>query len=395
MYERSLLKVLKKRIEREKRKFIQVIYGPRQTGKTTLVTQFASKTNIPNHYVSADATIGADGSWIIQHWNIARLKLKRSQLNETVLILDEIQKVKNWSEYVKKEWDEDSRNGINLKVIMLGSSRLILQEGLTESLTGRFETNHLTHWSYNEMKSAFQMNSDQFVWFGGYPGAAVLINDENRWKSYIRDAIIETSISKDILMMIRIDKPLLLKRLFELGSVYSGQILSFNKIMGQIVDAGNTTTLANYLELLKSAGLLTGLEKYSPEIIRIRSSSPRFQVFNNALLSAQSNFSFETIRNDPVKWGHWAESAVGAHLLNSSFIDNYRLYYWRYNNNEVDFVIEKGNKIVAIEVKSGTGKIKKGMETFRKRYNPSRVYLVGETGIRWEEFLQTSPNELF
>jgi len=249
MFERSYLKSLKARIE-EPRKFIQVIFGPRQVGKTTMVTQLLSQLSIASLYESADAVSATNSIWLMQVWESARLRMKTSGAKEFLLVIDEIQKINNWSEIVKQKWDRDTGEGVNIKVIILGSSRLLIQTGLADSLAGRFETIYLEHWSYSEMNAAFGWNFEEYVFFGGYPGSAFLIKNEERWKNYIRDSLIETSISKDILMLTRVDKPALLKRLFELGCLYSGQILSYTKITGQLQDAGNTTTLANYLNLL-------------------------------------------------------------------------------------------------------------------------------------------------
>ena len=289
MTERIYIQQLTQRIE-EQRNFIQVIVGPRQVGKTTMIIQLLKDTTISNTFESADAVLNSSSEWILQVWETARLKMKLSQETEHLLVIDEVQKIDNWSEIIKQQWDRDTREGTNIKVILLGSSRLLIQKGLTESLAGRFETLYMGHWSYAEMEAAFGWTIEQYVYFGGYPGSTSLIKDEQRWKNYIKDALIETSISKDILMLTRVDKPALLKRLFELGALYSGQILSYTKLMGQLQDAGNTTTLSHYLNLLSDAGLLGGIEKYSGTVLKTRSSSPKFQVFNNALLSAQSPY---------------------------------------------------------------------------------------------------------
>ena len=307
MFYRSYLETVKGRIL-ESRKFIQVIQGPRQVGKTTMINQVLAQLDIPNIYESADAVSAANAAWLMQVWESARLRMKASGTKEFLLVIDEIQKIDNWSEIVKQQWDKDTREKINLKVILLGSSRLLIQKGLTESLAGRFETIYLGHWTYAEMQAAFGWSIEQYVYFGGYPGSATLIDDEDRWKNYIKDSLIETSISKDILMLTRVDKPALLKRLFELGSIYSGQILSYTKIMGQLQDAGNTTTLANYLKLLSDCGLLGGLDKYAGDIVRKRGSSPKFQVFNNALISSQANESFDKAIVSPALWGRLVES---------------------------------------------------------------------------------------
>lgn len=394
MFERPYLKLVKARIE-EPRKFIQVILGPRQVGKTTMVNQLLSQLSIPNIYESADAIAATNSAWLMQVWETARLRMKASGTKEYLLVIDEIQKIDNWSEVVKQQWDKDTREGLNIKVILLGSSRLLIQKGLTESLAGRFETFYLGHWSFAEMESAFDWTIEQYVYFGGYPSSASLIGDEGRWKSYIKDSLIETSISKDILMMTRVDKPALLKRLFELGCLYSGQILSYTKITGQLQDAGNTTTLANYLRLLSDCGMLGGLEKYAGSVIRQRSSSPKFQVYNNALLTSQDEESYSTAVVNPKQWGRLVESSVGTHLLNHSISEKYNLHYWREGNNEVDFILEKGDKVIGLEVKSGASADNAGMGVFNEKFHPRKILLVGTGGIPYEEFLKINPKELF
>ncbi|MBZ4651493.1 MAG: putative ATPase [Proteiniphilum sp.] len=394
MFHRSYLKTVKTRIE-EPRKFIQVVLGPRQVGKTTMITQLLPQLSIPNSYESADAISATNSAWLIQIWESVRLRMKASGATEYLLVIDEIQKIDNWSEVVKQQWDNDTRENVNIKVILLGSSRLLIQKGLTESLAGRFEILYLGHWSYPEMQEAFGWSIEQYVYFGGYPGSATLMNDEERWKNYIKDSLIETSISKDILMLTRVDKPALLKRLFELGCLYSGQILSYTKILGQLQDAGNTTTLANYLQLLSECGLLGGIEKYAGNIIRKRSSSPKFQVYNNALITAQSNNSYEKAMINPEFWGRLVESSVGTHLINHSISERYNLYYWREGNNEVDFVLEKGKKVIGLEVKSGMKANNAGMGLFAERFHPEKMLLVGTGGIPYNEFLKINPKEMF
>lgn len=394
MFQRQQIKELQKRID-EPRSFIQVLTGPRQVGKTTLANQLLKKIKIPWIYESADAVPAGTSLWIEQLWESARLKMRANSSSVFLLVIDEVQKISDWSEMVKRLWDEDTRNGVNIKVILLGSSRLMLQQGLTESLAGRFEIIHLPHWSLIEMKSAFGWDAHTYAWFGGYPGSVSIVSDEDRWKRYISDSLIETSITRDILMLTRIDKPALMRRLFELGCHYSGQILSFTKILGQLQDAGNTTTLSHYLSLLNSAGLLGGIDKFAADIIRKRSSSPKFQVHNNALISAQREAGFTEIRSKPKEWGRVVESAIGAHLVNHSISSSYNLYYWRDRNNEVDFVLERQGEIVAIEVKSTPAQATKGMDAFVKKCNPNRVYLVDNKSLSWEEFLEINPGELF
>ena len=394
MFERSELQVLQGRII-EPRKFIQVISGPRQVGKTTIISQLYNKIKIPVLYESADAIPPGNTLWLDQLWEAARLRMKSQRSEEYILIIDEVQKIPNWSETVKKNWDFDSFNKTNLKVILLGSSRLLLQQGLTESLTGRFENITLPHWSFTEMNKAFGWDEDTYAWYGGYPGSADLIKDGDRWKRYIRDSIIETSISKDILMLTRVNKPALLKNLFELGCLYSGQILSYSKMLGQLHDAGNATTLANYLLLLGGAGLLCGIEKYSLSPVRTKSSSPKLQVYNNALLSSQNPLKFADVKNNPDAWGRVIESIVGTYLANESLRGRFNLYYWRDRNDEVDFVIESNGRLIGIEVKSSVSRSKKGMSAFQKIFSPVKTICIDKMRLPWQEFIKINPEELF
>ncbi len=393
MIERSYLQQLIKRLA-SPNGFIQIIMGPRQVGKTTLVGQLASRWKGPVHQVSGDAVLSEDGLWIEQQWNTARLKHKQAPETPGLLIIDEIQKIKNWSEQVKACWDEDRRTQLPLKVILLGSSSLLLQQGMTESLAGRFETLPMTHWSFSEMQKAWGWTAEQYAWFGGYPGAASLIEDESRWKNYIRNALIDSAINRDILMLNRVDKPALLRGLFEIGCQYSGQLLSLTKILGQLQDKGNVTTLAHYLDLLNQAGLLTGLTKFSPDIARQRASIPKLQVQNNALFSALRHQSFTVFQTDLEFRGRVIESAVGTHLLNHQLTGEYELFYWRDRSDEVDFILQKGDTIIAIEVKSNGTISKKGMNAFTEKYHPKRSFLIGDRGLPWEEFLKIEPQDL-
>ena len=390
--DRPQKKTLKSRVL-ESRKFIQVILGPRQVGKTTMVLQVLNEIDAPNQFVSADNI--TNSSWIDQLWEAARFRMKQQNLGEMILVIDEIQKIPNWSESVKKLWDEDTKNKLNLKIILLGSSRLLIQDGLSESLAGRFETIYMTHWSFSEMREAFDFSLEQYIYFGAYPGSATLIGDEQRWKSYVRDALIETTISKDILMLTRVDKPALLKRLFELGCLYSGQILAFNKLLGDLQDAGNTTTLSHYIDLLSDSGLLGRIDKFAGTTMRQRASKPKFQVYNTSLLSAQQAFSFKDVQLEPKIWGRFVESAIGAHLINASVSDGINVFYWREKNEEVDFILEKDNQLIALEVKSGKNTSAKGIAAFNKLYHPKKSLLVGGDGLTIEEFLTVSPKDLF
>lgn len=393
MFRRPTFHTLLRRLQ-EPRRFIQVLAGPRQAGKTTIARQVAEAVSFPVHFAMADEPTLRDRSWLVQQWETARFAFKEGKKGKgALLILDEAQKITNWSETVKRLWDEDSAAGLPLKVVLLGSSPLLVKKGLTESLAGRFEVIPVTHWSYPEMKEAFGWNLEQYIFFGGYPGAAGLIDDQPRWARYIIDSLIETTLARDILLLTRVDKPALLRRLFQLSCDYSGQILSYQKMIGQLHEAGNTTTLAHYLNLLEGAGLVAGLPKYSGKQIRQRASSPKLQVMNTALMTAPSPYSLASAQQDREFWGRLVESAVGAHLINSIRGEKAGLYYWLERNQEVDFVLRLGKDLICLEVKSGRMRERpSGIFAFSKIQKPKRQLLVGREGIPLEDFL-TSPIE--
>jgi len=388
-FERSHADVLARRLK-EPRRFLQVVAGARQVGKTTLVDQVLARLAAPTVFVSADEPDAGDAHWLAAQWDRARLAIPRGSRSWAVLAVDEVQKVPNWSETVKRLWDEDTRARRALKVVLLGSAPLLMRSGLTESLAGRFEVLHLPHWSYDEMRTAFGFSLDQYLYFGGYPGAAPLVAEPHRWRRYLLDSLIETTIARDVLLMTRVDKPALLRRLFELGCRYSGQVLSYTKMLGQLHDAGNSTTLAHYLDLLGSAGMVIGLQKYSGQAVRQRGSSPKFQVLNTALMTAQAGLSQDEARADREHFGRLVESAVGSHLANASAAGACDLFYWRDGNREVDFVVRSGRAVVAIEVKSGRSRDRMpGLDAFAMAFKPRRTLLVGGNGVPVDEFLAT------
>lgn len=375
---------------REPRRFIQVVAGSRQVGKTTLAGQAARRSGLPTRHASADEPTLRDTQWIEQQWEAARSLADAADANGALLVLDEVQKINHWSEAVKHLWDADTRNGRRLKVVLLGSAPLLVQRGLGESLAGRFEMLRLPHWSLAEMREAFGWSLEQYLFYGGYPGAAPLIRQPGRWMRYVRDSLIEPILSRDVLLLSRVDKPALLRRLLELGCAYSGQILSYTKMLGQLQDAGNTTTLAHYLDLLAGGGLVTGLQKYAGGVARRRASSPKLQVLNTALITAQAGITLAQARADRVFWGRLVESAVGAHLANAATTGDCDIHYWRDRNREVDFVLSAGRTLVAIEVKSGRApETLPGMAAFSAAFRPTRKLLVGGDGIGIESFLST------
>ena len=394
-YQREQYRILAQRLTESVTR-IQIVAGPRQVGKSTLVRQTLaswSPEDVTSVTTEPDGDdIAASGSgvqvfradmrkgaaWLIDIWKQSREAAKRRS-NQHVLVVDEIQKIPQWSEVVKGLWDADRAVGVEMHVVLLGSSPLLMQKGLTESLAGRYELIRMSHWSLAEMQEAFNFSLEEYLFFGGYPGAAMLVKDENRWRSYVIAALIQPNIERDILQMARVEKPALLKLLFELGCRYSGQILSLTKLQGQLQDVGNVTTLADYLHLLSQEGLLTGLQKFAMQAVRQRASPPKLNVLNTALMTAQSGYTLADAQADRAFWGHVVESAVGAHLINTA-TENMQVSYWRQSPYEVDFVLSIQKRITAIEVKSGrfSGNAP-GLEKFRKDFPVTNALVVGNT----------------
>ena len=384
MFKRKLVTQLADRLS-EPRRFIQIVAGARQTGKTTAVLQTLESLNIPNHFVSADEPGLIGKEWLRNEWEQARAHAKSNK--GLILVVDEIQKITEWSSMVKLLWDEDTRLKVPLKVVLTGSSLLLLQKGLTESLMGRFEVLYSSHWSFAECKEAFGYSLEEFLFFGGYPGAAALIKDENRWARYMGTSIVEPTISQDILMLHEVRKPALLRSLFLLGTGYSAQELSYTKILGQLQDAGNTVTLAHYLELLGKASMLTGLQNYSGNRIRTRKSSPRFMVYDTSLMTYADGSSRRRLLDNPADKGRLVESAVGAYLLARGKEEGFEVYWWRERSNEVDFVIKKGSQITALEVKSGRVKNTGGSLVFKQQYPEALSLIIGSANFGLEDLL--------
>lgn len=394
MYKRAEYKKIMNRVK-EPRKFIQVVMGPRQVGKSTVLKQVLGDLDLPYKFFSADNVPASNSAWVSNTWAAVRsLKLSRGY-ESIVLVIDEIQKISNWSEVVKKEWDDDTFNGVDIRVVLLGSSRVLLEKGLSESLAGRFEEIRMGHWTYQEMKECFGFSLDHYLFYGAYPGATSLINDEDRFRQYIQSSIIDASINKDILMDTPISKPALLRQTFELGSAYSGSLLSLNKMLGSLQDAGNTSTLASYVNLLNESGLLSGLQKYSVDSAMRKSSIPKFQVYNNALKMVYVPLSFEEAIMNRKEWGHIYESGIGAYLVNKAFTDRFEVFYWRERDDEVDFILRKNTSVIAIELKSNAEKRTIGIDKFSQLFKPKASFIVGDGGISAEEFLTMDLNQIW
>ena len=393
-YRRSQYKEVMERMN-EPRRFIQVLAGPRQVGKSTLIGQVLNDCTLPHYSYNADGVDKNDSDWIRRIWESTRVQMDSKLQTEVVLVIDEIQKIRQWSEMVKREWDADTRDKRQLKLFLLGSSRLMLRKGLTESLAGRFELIRLGHWTLSEMQDAFGWTLDQYIYYGGYPGTAGLSEDMRRWKKYVRESLVAPAIEKDVILTSNIYKPALMKQLFELGCSYSAEQLSLTKAVGQLQDAGNVTTLSSYLNILRECNLLTGLQKFANDGARRYQSAPKFQVYNNALLTAYRGTSYDKDRTDPQIWGRWVESAVGAYLLGGAEEGDYSVYYWRERSDEVDFVVVHQGEIIALEVKSGRRGMNSGLPLFRQKFNPRRAFVVGTDGVPLEDFFKMRIEDLF
>jgi predicted AAA+ superfamily ATPase len=381
----------------EPRRFIQVLAGPRQVGKTTLARQVMDAIGMPGHLASADAPDPEDIGWIYTQWAIGRQQARMGGRAGALLVLDEVQKVRDWSDVVKQLWDEDTASGTPLRVMLLGSSPLLVRKGLSESLAGRFEVIRVTHWTFAEMRDAFGWDLDTYLFYGGYPGAAPLIKSDDRWGAYILDSIVETNLSRDILLLNRVEKPALLRQLFRLACAYSGQVLSYTKMLGALTDAGNTVTLAHYLELLGGAGMVTGIGKYSGTEVRRRASSPKLLALNTALVTATARTTFARARTDSELRARLVQTAVGAHLWAHAESDE--LGYWRDGNHEVDWVVRPGKLLrsgdapMAIEVRTGHPRGNPGTVAFTRTHRGARSLVVGAGGIPVEDFLSSHPRE--
>jgi hypothetical protein len=417
-YQRPQAAILLKRLS-EPVRWIHIVAGPRRVGKTTLVRHVLNE--FPAHrriYISADQTeervdssspspsvahatadtayavagVKANTAWLVRQWQEARLQASRGDA-PFVFAIDEVQKIPHWSNTVKGLWDADRAAGLQMHVILLGSSPLLVQDGLTESLMGRFEPIRMGHWSYEEMHTAFGISLDEYIYFGGYPEpvATGLYREESRWRNHVVGALIEPSIEQDVLAMQRVDRPALLKQLFWLGCNYAGQILALDNMAQNLREKhenteAHTGTVAKYLDLLGKAGLVAGLQKYSGSMLRQRTSSPKLLALNNALMAVASGYDFAAARADRSFWGRMVENAVGAHLHNSG--EPSMLAYWRKGKLEVDFVLARGQFVAAIEVKSGkAGRSMPGLGAFSASYPGSRQLVVGEGGIPLVEFL--------
>jgi predicted AAA+ superfamily ATPase len=376
-----------------------MILGPRQVGKTTAILHYLKVWKGASFYHTADQIAPPDAAWIETQWREARHQMAAG--GGGILVFDEIQKVPRWSEVVKKCFDEDRRNKLSLHVVLLGSSSLLVQRGLTESLAGRFEIIPFPHWSFSECQDCFDISFDEYVFYGGYPGALQIFldsgRDVERWGAYVRDALIETVLNKDILLLTPVAKPALFRQVFALACLHPAEVLSLNKMLGQLQEAGNATTILSYLKLLDAAMLLKPLERFSGNRIRQKISSPKLVLLNNALVNASFPQKFNEIKKNDSRWGRLVENAVGAALVNNNPGKTVEIFYWRDRDHEIDFVLRQGEKVLGIEVKTAGRQSSKGRGPFLKKFTAHEVITtaVGGGDIPVEALVSMSAEEIF
>ncbi len=391
-FERPHVETVVHRLAGDPKRLVVAVTGPRQTGKTTIIRQALRLAGLPYEYVACDQPDDPGArrpqrpslEWLVGRWKHARREAEKTD-GGFVLAVDEVQHLEGWSGVMKGLWDQDQATGCPVRVIVSGSAPWSMLIGLHESMMGRFLPVQVSHWSPKEMADAFDFSIDEHLFFGGYPGAAGYRSKVQHWRNYILNAIVAPTIERDIVALTRVDKPSLMRRLMDLASRYSGQPLSYVKMLGQLQDAGNTTTLAHYLDLLSNAGLVMKLDNYSAN--RIKASSPKLNVLNTAVMTAPAGYTFDEARADRSFWGRIVESAVGAHLHNSRSVGT-ELHYWRHRNREVDFVLSRGPNVLGIEVKSGLRRASPAsLDDFQKRFPGARTLLVGPGGVPLNEFL--------
>lgn len=349
---------------KEKAPLIQAILGPRQVGKTTGIKQLVERLKVKSIYISADDLAPLDGrKWLYEHWALAKGNGKQS-----LLIIDEIQKIDNWSESIKKLWDETSPED-RPKLVILGSSSWSLQSGLRESLAGRYELIKAPHWNYPEAKDAFATSFADHLTFGGYPKVLEMRKDQDRAMSYLRDSIYTPVIGKDLLILKEIKKPALLRQIFELVTLYPAQELSYRKMLGQLQDSGNSETAKHYLEVLEAAFLIRCLKKFSGSQVVQKSSSPKMITLAPCF---HTLFAGRTNPENQNLYGRLFEQWVGQVLL-QYFPD---VYYWRDGNVEIDFVVKQDGIIFGIEVKSGRLRSHKSFDAFKNKFKKALCCIV-------------------
>lgn len=383
---------------------VQILSGPRQVGKTTLLLEIAEEFGERATYVSADSTEAQMSGWWEQVVRTAGERARKA--GKGLLLVDEIPYLPDWARRLKTEADRIFRDKLPLHLVVSGSSAIQLGKGSRETLAGRFERLRLFHWPAAELKQCFHLSPgkavDQFVRLGSYPGGQAFLDQPERWRAYLRDSIIEPAIGRDIMNLEVVRKPALLRQVYAVAVGHPAEIVSLQKLAGELAERGALETLAHYLHLLEEACLVAGVRKYSERAIRQRAAPPKLTVLNHGLMAAIGPAPDR--ERDPVRWGRWVENAIGAFAWNAG----QTVSYWRAEPLEVDWVLEGSWGTWAIEVKTGAYRPQdlSGLLEFCRRYPEFRPLLLCnegdersslEGGIRtqsWASFLLNGPNEI-
>lgn len=358
---------LKKRISEPAPSRIQILTGPRQVGKTTLLLDLARSTKIASRYLALDAPEASIPGWWDRQWELI---LQVAGEKKVLLLLDEVQFLPDWTRVVKSAVDQIYRMKIPVHIIATGSSALKVGAGAKETMAGRFERLAICHWAPSDIQKAFRLTPKEavtrYLRFGGFPGGMNLISDLQRWRAYIRDSIMEPAIGRDLIHAEKIRKPSLFRQVFGICTKYPSEIVSLGKIGGALLEEGTLDTISQYLEILQEAYLVAPIRKFSRKEIRRRASPPKLIPLSNAFLAASGHENLPTHQSDPQAWGRWVETACIAFLINSGLT----VHYWREEPFEVDVVVENADGEWAIEIKSGafSGGDLRGLFEFCKKF---------------------------
>jgi len=358
---------------------IQLITGPRQVGKTTLLSRLADELGERALYAAADAPEAAVPGYWERFWAAVEF---RAGKGATVVLLDEVHVLPDWAASLKAYWDRFRRQHLPIHLVATGSSALRVTQGSRESLAGRFERIVFSHWTAAALASAFTVPladaARHSLLFGTYPGAWDLRTDPVRWRAYIRDAIIEPAIGRDVLAMGQVRRPALLRQVFAVAVGSAAGIVSLQKLQGQLADRGALETIAHYLELLRDAYLVAGLEKFSTRAARRRAAPAKFVTLNNALLTAMHPEGPPEAERDPARYGAWVENACLASAINQG----QRVTYWREEPLEVDGVVEGDWGSWALEIKSSRfdSRDLAGLLEFSRRHPAFRPLVITRPG---------------
>lgn len=402
---RACLGLLRRRLGERPPGLIQVLTGARQVGKTTLLLELADHLGTRAVYAAADGPEAALPGFWERLWSRGEEAARAH--GRAVILLDEVQRLGDWAGKLKGEWDRLKRQRSRINVVVSGSSALRLARGSRESLAGRFERITLAHWSASAASSVFRIGredaADLAVRQGLYPGAFRFRRDPARWAAYVRDAIVEPAIGRDLLALAPVRRPALLRQVFATAVTLPAKIVSLQKLQGRLEERGSLETIAHYLDLLADAYLVAGLDKHSARASRRRSAPPKLIALNNALLAVGDPHGSPDPGREPERFGGWVENACLAFAWNAG----QGVTYWREEPLEVDGVLDGSWGSWALEIKTGRfgAADLSGLLEFVRRFPSYRPLVVceesgletakrlGIPAVAWRRFLLEGPQK--